>query len=308
MTISSRSTSSSAAIADTGSTSSIANSEATYRNAPQLAWWPAFFVAGVIAALLVGLGFVLHGRPLAEKVCIALVMPIGALWLVVSGRVLQLLFAGRLATSKSIAVLWLMLSVCGTRPLPEALNRWLERSVTAYDPQQQAPLDVVIVLGGGTGGRTWRAQVGDAGDRIVMAAQLYHLGLAKRLVATGEPTPGVSSPDDSGQDTVEIWTSLGVPADAISRLPGRNTSDEIANIQEAWYKFDGQRVGLLTSANHLPRAMRLAAARGLAVVPIAAAVRTTTKPWQLLDFIPSAGRLDELASSQHEIMAHVVGR
>lgn len=274
-----------------------------------VAWWPALLIAGGLALLLTAIGYALHGKPLAEKTLTALAMPVGALWLLLSARLVHLLAVRRLTDGKLVALLWLGLFVCGTRPLPEALTRFLETSLVTYDPTHEAALDVAIVLGGGTHPGNWRAQVSGAGDRVVMAAELFHLGFAKRLVTTGAATAGVSrSLVDPGDETIEIWTALGIPRSDILKLGGRNTSEEMAAIKQAWPQWAGKRVGLITSANHLPRAMRLARAQGLELIAVAADVRYKPGQWRWLDFIPTAGNLASLASNQHEIMAYFVSR
>jgi uncharacterized SAM-binding protein YcdF (DUF218 family) len=273
------------------------------------AWWPALALAATLACLLVAIGYATYGKALAEKTLTALVMPLGIIWLVTSGRIIQLLLRGPRAGFLPLLVLWLTISLFGTRPLPRLLTRWLESSVATYNPKHDGPLDVVVVLGGGTSAGHWRAQASGAGDRLVMAAELYHQGHTKKLITTGRVTAGVSdaAPNPSDQ-TVEIWTRLGIPAEAIQKLGGRNTAEEMLELKSIWPSLAGQRVGLLTSANHLPRAVRLAKAQGLEVVPVAADVRTAIDDWGLLHFVPQAGNLADLASSQHEIMAAFVSR
>lgn len=272
-------------------------------------WWPALLIASALALLLVSFGYVTHGNALAEKTLTALVMPLGMIWLLSTGRVIQLLVRGPRSGMAALIGLWLVLTICGTRPLALLATRWLESSVLTYDPNRDGPLDVIVVLGGGTSAGHWRAQASDAGDRLVLAAELYHQGFTQQLVTTGQVTEGVSSAAPNPADqTVEIWTQLAIPTEAIRTLGGRNTFEEMIELKRIWRDLSGQRVGLLSSANHLPRAVRLAKAQGLDVVPIAADVRTVINNWGLLNFIPHAGNFDELASAQHEIMAAFVSR
>jgi uncharacterized SAM-binding protein YcdF (DUF218 family) len=272
-------------------------------------WWPALLIAAGLAFLLVAFGYATHGKALAEKTLTALVMPLGIIWLLCTGRMIQLLVSGPRSGMSGLIGLWLVLTICGTRPLPRMATRWLESSVAAYDPKRDGPLDVVVVLGGGTSAGHWRAQASGAGDRLVMAAELYHQGRTKRLITTGQVTEGVSdaAPNPADQ-TTEIWTQLAIPNEDIQKLGGRNTFEEMLELKRIWPDLNGQRVGLLTSANHLPRAVRLAKAQGLNVVPIAADVRTAVNDWGLLHFIPHAGNFAELASTQHEFMASLVSR
>lgn len=273
------------------------------------AWWPAIAIATGLSLILVTIALVTYGKPLAEKTLIALAMPVGAIWLLTTGRLVQMLALRRLSQCKMVLGLWLILSICGTAPLQRWLTYWLENSVQAYEPHRDGDLDAIVVLGGGTSSGPWRAQAGCAGDRVLMAAQLYLQGHAQQLITTGEATPGVSRTMVSPADhTVEIWTSLGIPRSAILTIGGRNTAGEMANLKRIWPEIAGERVGLLTSANHLPRAMRLARSQQLDVIPVAANVKWLPEPWGLLDFIPQAGNFTELAASQHELMAYLVKR
>jgi uncharacterized SAM-binding protein YcdF (DUF218 family) len=273
------------------------------------AWWPALGTAAACGGLLVLAGFLLHGKPLAEKVLTTLAMPTGLLWLVLGGRLAQLAWCRAWQPLWAPLLLWCGLTVCATSPLVTFCIQSLERSVEAYHPERDPPLDLLIVLGGGTAQNSWRAQAACAGDRVVYAAQLYHQGAAQRLLTTGSATEGVSKSDTQPtEQTIEIWTRLAIPREAILTSPGRNTFEELKNIQAQWAQLPGQRIGLLTSALHLPRAVRLAKSAGLEVVPVAADVLASDKPFGLLDFIPSAGNLAQLTAVQRELMAALLGR
>ena len=67
-----------------------------------------------------------------------------------------------------------------------------------------------------------------------------------------------------------LLEDLGVDADAILHLNGINTTEEMKNLRQWAEKNPEARIGLLTSAWHLARAERLAAAQGIEVEPIAA--------------------------------------
>ena len=56
----------------------------------------------------------------------------------------------------------------------------------------------------------------------------------------------------------QLLIELGVPPGSILMVRGRNTSEEISSFAELLRERSWQRVGLLTSAWHMRRAMRLA--------------------------------------------------
>jgi hypothetical protein len=113
-------------------------------------WWPALATAAGIGCTLAVIAFATHGKPLTEKTLTALAMPVGGIWLICTGRLLQMVALRRVLRNKMLLGLWLVLSICGTGPLPGGLMHWLESSVSAYNPSHDGDLDVVVVLGGGT--------------------------------------------------------------------------------------------------------------------------------------------------------------
>lgn len=304
-----------------------------------IVWKNALAFVGILAALSVLVvfgGWLSGGKSGAEKTIIRLVQPVGALWLLYTSWCIQ--FYGRpliglprsmrariitpadnakvcgptknsLRTSIVPAITWLAFVVFTTSPLCNWCVGRLESSVVSFQPEANPPLDAIVVLGGGTHQGPWRAEVSAAGDRVVYAAQLYLQGHARRLITTGDASPGISKDLTSPREqTIELWTRLDIPVADIGTLNGKNTFQELQSLKDNWSQFESGRVGILTSAMHLPRAMRLAKSQGLDVLPVAADHLYTDQPLTYLDFIPSAGPPAVLAVCQHEFMAWLVNR
>ncbi len=245
----------------------------------------------------------------AEKTLTYLAMPVGIVWAVLAGRLMHAVLVGALHRQKAPLIGWLALWILASPWLADWVVASIENSVTPYRAEIDPPLDVIVVLGGGTSLGRERAQVGEAGDRVVLAAELFKAGRTKKLITTGQSVAnsGLSNTSASGQ-TIEIWTKLGIPADAIISVPGRNTIEEISHVKQIVGQWADQRIGLLTSALHLPRAIRLAKAAGLPVVPIAADVRSANNPFLLWEIVPQATNLQRLHFCQIELMARLVAR
>lgn len=272
-------------------------------------WLHTLIIAACVAVFVVLGGWLFAGKPGAEKTLIRLVMPVGATWLVLWGWWGQFVLKRALRQARTPLAIWLVFTILTTSPLTSTIVNWLETKVVSYQPETDEPLDLLVVLGGGTTQGPWRAEAGGAGDRILYAAELYIQKHTRKLVATGDITPGVSrSQTTPREQTIEIWTKLGIAADDIETLNGINTYFEIQSLKARLASSPKLRVGLLTSASHLPRAVRLAKAQGLEVLPIAANHSGNIERFTYLDFIPSSGPLQELAASQHEIMASWVKR
>ncbi|GAB5401854.1 MAG: YdcF family protein [Aureliella sp.] len=266
------------------------------------------FIAGVIATALAALGGMLNGRAGVEKTISELCYPVGFVWWVASASSIFHLFQRRPRIGLGLASAAVAIWICGTEFVPNIIAGSLERSVAGkFDPATEPPLDTLVVLGGGTSLHATRAQAATSGDRVVLAAQLFHGGHARRLITTGRVEGGTGlQTADLGQQTIEIWTRLGIPREKIDTLPGMNTYQEIQAVKGLPDSVHAGRLGVLTSALHLPRAMRLAKAAGIDPVPVAADYRVTETP--RISLVPSAGNLQKFSAAQHEYMAYFVGR
>ena len=276
---------------------------------PRITWQRLLLSAAVLAVLLVTIGVITAGKSGAEKTIVRLSQPIGFGWLFFTAYCLQLSVVSGVRMAIAPWLIWFAMMIFTTSPFAEWCIYRLESSVEAYRPERDGHLAAVVVLGGGAHQGPWRPELSCAGDRIAYAAQLYLQNHTRRLVTTGEATTGISRETTSPRElTTELWTQLKIPEGAIDGLQGQNTYQEIQNLKICIDQYKGGRVGILTSALHLPRAMRLAKAEGLDVVPLAADHLSSSQPFTYLDFIPSAAPLSQLAACQNEIMAWFVGR
>lgn len=275
----------------------------------RLVAWPICMT--MLASFLSGLAGLGFGREGIEKLLSALVMPVGLLWLVVTSWMIISWFQRRNDQRWWATVAWTVVTLLSTGPVPNLWINHLESQIAPYRPDQQPPLDCVVVLGGGTTTGPTRSQAGANGDRVVYAAQLYLQGHCQNLITTGTSAAQIGKPVKAGptEQTIEIWTELGIPATAISALPGRNTFEEMQSLKGFLPNLQGKRVGLLTSASHLPRALRLAEAAGISgLIPIPANLNDDGY-WRTLGFyLPSSQHLNKFATCQHEWMGSLIGR
>jgi uncharacterized SAM-binding protein YcdF (DUF218 family) len=151
------------------------------------------------------------------------------------------------------------------------------------------PFDAVFVLGGGTDLDPWgRPILATAGDRVITAAELWHKGKARFLVAGGTGRDLVAGTRDLGQETRAIWLALGIPDTAIVVVdtPCLNTRQEIAAYRTLQDRRGWGRLALVSSASHLPRALRLASKAGLAFTPVGAEWLGRRHPFQIQRLVP----------------------
>jgi uncharacterized SAM-binding protein YcdF (DUF218 family) len=245
-----------------------------------------------------------------EKLIGALIMPAGLVWLALGVLALACAARGRRRLAWMLAGLFLLDGCAGNAWLGGALMAGLEHGAAPIDIASVEPFDVVVTLGGGTDtAPDGRAQVGPAGDRVLIAAELFAAGKAACLAATGSSIAGYERPHDSASEAVAIWRALGVPEPALVPLSGpRTTSEEVARIETEAAERGWKRIGLATSAWHLPRALRLCRAAGLTVVPIPCDWRGQPPPWSLAWLVPCDRGFVGAQRACWEWLGMIVGR
>lgn len=269
---------------------------------------------GAVSAGLLLACWLLLGRMLTEKIATALVLPCGVIWYVLTACLVLSAFARQKRLAASLLMVWLMYTLCGNGLLVGAACLSLEAEFQNSRPLQEEPFDYVIVLGGGGGlASNGRMQGNSSGDRLILAAQLYHAGIAPQLICTGQSIPGMdSSPTDPATVAVDVLTKLGVARSAIDTIGGQNTALEMQALKQRFADAD-LRLGLVTSAWHLPRALRLAQRSQLNLVPLPADFLTgpqspMTPAQKVLACVPQAENFLNLTRVFREYLAAMVGR
>lgn len=226
-----------------------------------------------------------------EKTLALLIMPVGLIWLLMLAAVL-LCLSRRLWGPAALCLLCAALYACaGSTCLGDALIGSLERQFPPVAVAALEPFDAVCVLGGGSElDAAGVPELGVAGDRIFLAARLWHAGKARLLVTSGAAWDGIAGPRDAGQETRALWRAVGVPDAAILpvREPCWNTRDEIKAYKRLQARFGWRRIALVSSASHLPRALALAAKEGLEVTPLGADWQGRRIPFMLNALVPQA--------------------
>jgi len=224
----------------------------------------------------------------AEKTLALLAMPVALVWLLLLALAWLCLRRRQWLPGALALAVALLYAGLGNVHLAEAAAATLERQVPPVQVDRLPVFDAVWVLGGGAEpGWPGGAQLGPAGDRVFLAARLWHAGKARLLVASGV-APGLGGPWDGGRETGALWRAVGVPDQAILALPEPcwNTRDEIRACARLRAVRGWNRVALVSSASHLPRALALAAREGLAVTPLGADRLARPHPFQLQYLVP----------------------
>jgi uncharacterized SAM-binding protein YcdF (DUF218 family) len=93
------------------------------------------------------------------------------------------------------------------------------------------------------------------------------------------------------------------------QVPGpKNTSQEMAALGRLARDRGWKRIGLVTSASHLRRAMRLARRQGLDPTPIPADARGKIQPASAVGLVPSGPGFFSVQVASKEILGALIGR
>ncbi|MCA9057449.1 MAG: YdcF family protein [Planctomycetaceae bacterium] len=271
----------------------------------------AALVGGVLLAIVWGV----WGRSACEKIVTSLILPAGVIWWVAFLTALRLFQTSGRRAGMSMLLIWLLYSAGGSGYLSGYLARRLEAPYRNLQPLESKPLDAVVLLGGGGSlGGNRRMQGNGSGDRLILAAQLYHKGVTRHIICTGRRIEAMDStgvdPADVG---VTVLSDLGVPEECLEKFGGENSKEELQLLAKR-FPAGTASIGLVTSAWHMPRVERLARRAGLEFIPLPADFRSapdiqpTTIPQKIAAVIPGGDAFQQNGAFVKELIAELAGR
>jgi len=271
---------------------------------------PHLLLLAFVGAIFCAIVGAVAGMTMLEKLLTSLAMPVGILWLLLLITIYFCLINRNAWPATMCFICWLLLTIAGNGIFASWYARTIERPYLKQDLSDVEPYDVLVVLGGGTTTRISGApQVSETGDRVVQAARVWHAGQAKQILCTGIQAFRTTEEDlHPYEEATLLLEELGVDASAILQLSGINTTEEMANLKK-WADLNPEkRIGLLTSAWHLPRAMRLAEAQGIKAEPVAAGFFSQPYAPSPGVVVPVEYNLMVTATVTKEYLARLVGR
>lgn len=157
----------------------------------------------------------------------------------------------------SFGCLW----IASTPAVAQALNAALRRDYPALTLDATPAADAILVLGGALvpadPPRQPYSIPGGEAARVWHAARLYRAGKASWIVVAAGNQPGQPGRQAEAAAIAEMLTSLGVPPEAIRpESASRNTRENAANVHGLLAGLGVRRVLLVTSGQHMARAMK----------------------------------------------------
>lgn len=233
----------------------------------------------------------------------------------------------RLLFITALVLLWL-----SSIRLPSALlvhrleNRYttpVDLSETALERGLKQPIaDAIVILGGGTSpARPPRPipEMGSSGDRVIYAAYLFKHGVAPHLLISSGRIEWLDTQESPTQDMLFLLDMLGIPKEAVwLEDQSRNTYENAIFSQKILAEYNIQRIVLVTSAWHMPRAVGVFEKAGLEVIPAPTDFTLTDADieqlgsfnlaTQLINWLPSASNLELTDMALKEYLGILVYR
>lgn len=206
-----------------------------------------------------------------------------------------------------LSVSWLALLLLSLQPVADHLLKPLEDQ---YPVWQGTPhTRYIVVLGGGY---SWNPQWAPGSNllnnnlpRVVEGVRLWRANPGATMIFTG--AAAMHNPVSAGEAAARVAESLGVPRSAIVVLDTpKDTEQEAAALAHYLGKASTNTPFLLvSSASHLPRAMRFFQRQRLLAIPAPAnqlAISSPLNPWE--SAIPSAIWLQHSERVVYETLGH----
>lgn len=262
----------------------------------------------LIAAFILALALVVISGNIiiAKKVVAHLILPAGFLWVLGFAAIFV---RGLSRRGRAVLVAgWFLYSLAGSPYVGVALLRVLEEPYYASE-QPVEKLDALILLGGGTGlSPGGRPALGTHGDRLTRPVILFREGLVGTLITTGRSITEAGEDRQLSRETSLIWQGLGVPAGVIVEVPEpRTTREELAAVAKLIAKHpEWKKVGLSSSASHLPRALQEARSQGLDLVPVPSDFRSGSLIFSALYLVPQGRGFRDVQTALWEFLGSVM--
>ena len=207
------------------------------------------------------------------------------------GLIIILLFFGVFRKRMLPSMIALIILIILSLPIVSGqLIKLLEQNYRPTTPNETARADTVIVLSGMVTliekNDGIHYEFSEAVDRIFAGINLLKIGKAQKIILTRGKLPW-SVGDPEGEFLAEFIQSQGINPNRIllSEIV-QNTNDEAKAISRMLPK--DSEVILVTSAFHMPRAVKVFQNQNLKVIPYAVDFRSSAQEINIIDFLPQA--------------------
>lgn len=211
-----------------------------------------------------------------------------------------------------MGIVWLYVWSCPW--VAGELARWWEGRYAPVALSEAPAVQVVVILGGGVSAALpprLESDLSDAADRVWTGARMVLAGKAGAILVSGGGLGPNAPPDKQpeAEATVPFLLALGVPRNVILlETKSMNTIENAQRSAEQLRDLEVERVALVTSAIHMPRAMHAFRHAGIEPVPVPTDFQGVDPGGGPMRFLPSAGALAQNSAVIKEMIGMVYYR
>ena len=220
--------------------------------------------------------------------------------------VISLLILGILIKSKKISLAAILILIFSSLPfISKQLTYYLEADYRPILVSDIDKADAIVVLGGMIGAiktkNGFKYEFGDAVDRFISGIDLFKNKKANFLVFTRGQLPwSVGIPE--GEYLKKKAIEYGIPDENIILTEKVENTDQEATAIKKLFPEEDKKIILVTSANHMSRALIIFKAAELNVIAYPVDFKNKSKNFTLMDLIPSASSLSNTSYFVREMI------
>lgn len=193
----------------------------------------------------------------------------------------------------------------GLRPIKNLLVTPLENCCPVA---KDISCQVLIVAGGGVIERSpeknLKPVLTDSSLRRCLAAYAYWKKSNCPIIVSGGTPLYQGTPE--AVVMADFLQFIGIPKNFIIVEPlSRNTFENVENIKKILQEKKWQKIGVITSAVHMPRAMKIFKRQKIQANALPTNYYADWTPYSWFDFLPSAHELEQSFSALHEYVGIV---
>jgi uncharacterized SAM-binding protein YcdF (DUF218 family) len=242
-----------------------------------------------------------------SKILAHLVYPLAQILLL---SILALCFYRKPRIAKTcIALAVLLILILGTYPVPQMMMRFLETRYKTVSPPPH--VDAVVVLAGMVIlplSNSDNIEFNDSAERIHAGIRLMKRGYAEKLIISGGSGDLFDQEKSEARLLKQFAIDFGIPEENILIEPNsRNTYENAFNTRALLEKHGISRIILVTTASHLPRAVRCFKKLGMQPIPYGVDYHSRANPsYDMFTIIPKVGALEYASAAIHEYVGLLI--
>jgi len=223
--------------------------------------------------------------------------------------VIIIISLGIILKSKKISFLGILIFlICSLPILSNNLIYYLEKDYQPIDVSKIEDANAVVVLSGMVStikkNDNFFYEFNDSIDRILKGVELIKENKASYLILTRGILPW-SNGKPEGEVLKDFVLKLGIEKEKIILTNNVQNTDQEAKAIKKLFTSDDQKIILITSAFHMPRAKKVFEAAKIKTIPFPVDFRSSSENFTLLDLIPSASAFSNTSHFIREVQGRI---